>query len=728
MEGDNMRRKLWAVLLLAIVGRNFDRPTFGADTPPKYAAANAISLLPTEGMWAYNKLPDRRLREILHFDLTQAWAEHLRLASARIGGASGAFVSPDGLILTNQHVAAGGLQNASGPGKDYVTDGFLAKTREREIKLPGMEVSVLESIEDVTGQVAASVDPKLSGEAAVKARNAIFAKIEAESQRQTGLHSSVVTLYGGAVYDLYRYKRYTDVRCVFAPEMAIAFLGGDPDNFEYPRYDLDITFLRAYENDKPAQVEHYLRLSAQGVREGDLVFVSGNPGSTDRLLPVSALLEMRDLSLPLRLQEMERAERVVLDYARRGPEQRRQAQRQLFGVENGLKALRPRLAELRSPEMIDQKRRQETALRDALATRPDLQSYGAAWGRAAAAEQRRAELMLPYSFVEQGQAFSTALFGYARTLVRLAEEDPKPDTERLPEFTQANRGPMLHRLLAPVPVYLELEIARLADSLQFFREKMGADSPFVQQVLSGKSPEDRAQELVGGSTLADPAERKRLRDGGGEAIGSCHDPLIVLARLIDPEARRIRRVYESQVGEPMTQALTLINRARFALYGTEIYPDATGTLRLAYGLVRGYEQDAQSISAWTTVGGAFEHAATHEDKPPYQLPPSWRQARGRSNPDTPFDFVSTSDIIGGNSGSPVVDRSGDLVGVIFDSNRQGVASNLRYSDTQARAVSVDSRAIVEALRQVYRADELLKELTSGNGSGNEASPASHHTQ
>lgn len=706
-----MKRNWWLVVLLTVAAVGCaDRSTPGVRQLPKSENPNAIPLRPTEGMWVYNKLPGQRLHDLFHFDLTSAWADHVRLSSVRIGGGSGAFVSGDGLILTNHHVAAGGLQNASGPGKDYVTNGFLARSRDEEIKLPGMEVSVLESIDDVTRQVNAAVDPNLTGEAAVKARNAIFARIEADSQQTTSLQSRVVTLYGGAVYDLYRYKRYTDIRCAFAPEMAIAFLGGDPDNFEYPRYDLDITLLRAYENGKPAHVEHFLRFSRRGVGAGGLVFVSGNPGSTDRLLPVASLVAMRDLSLPLRLEELERSERLLQDYSNRGAEQRRQAQRQVFGVQNGLKALRPRLAALRSAELLEQKRRQESAMRESLSSRPDLRSYDAAWDQIAAAEQRRAELMLPFGFIEQDQAFASALFGYARTLVRLAEEDAKPDDQRLTEYTKANRAPLLHRLLAPVPIYPELETARLADSLQFFSEKLGPDSPLVKQVLAGKSPQERATELIEGSRIANVAERKRLLDGGSGAIASSDDSMVALAKLIDPEARRIRREYESQVSEPTTRALTLINRARFALYGSDLYPDATGTLRLAFGVVKGYEQDAQAIPPWTTIGGAFKHSADHGDTPPYQMPESWQNARGKLDPNTPFDFVCTADIIGGNSGSPVVDRAGELVGVIFDSNRQGVADNLQYTDAQARAVSVDVRAIVEALDKIYAADGLLKEI------------------
>jgi hypothetical protein len=673
-----------------------------------YAKPDAINIKPTEGMWVYNHLPDERLRVNFSFQVVKPWADNLRLSSTRIG-ASGAFVSPDGLILTNHHVAAGGLQNASGPGKDHVTNGFLATSREQEIKLPGLELSVLQSIEDVTERVNDAVNPKLTGEAAVKARNAVFAQIEAEAKEKTGLQSSVVTLYGGAIYDLYRYKRYTDIRCVFAPEMAVAFFGGDPDNFEYPRYDLDITLLRAYEDDKPAQIQHYLRMSLTGVREGDLVFVSGNPGTTDRLLPVAALLSMRDLSLPLALEGLEGQERTLLAYSDRGPEERRQAQRELFGIQNSLKALRPRLAALKTP-LIDRRRQVESAMRGQLSQRPELRHYDNAYNDVITAEQHRTRLLLPFAFIEQGRAFSTSLFGYARALVRSAQEKQKPDEERLPEYTTSNLDPLEHRLLAPVPVYPELETATLTQSLMFFRDKMGEDSPLVKKVLGDKSPGDRAKELVSGTNLGDAAERKKLLDGGLDAINSSQDPMIVLAREIDPDARKIRRDYESQVTEPMTQALTQINRARFALYGSDLYPDATGTLRLAYGLVKGYEQDGEQIPAWTTIGGAFQHEQEHDGKPPFQLPESWHNAKDRLNLNTPFNFVSTADITNGNSGSPVVDRNGFLVGIIFDSNRQGVANNFEYTDVQARAVSVDCRAIIETLRNVYGAETLLDEL------------------
>lgn len=669
-----------------------------------------LHLAATEGMWLPNALPVERLKE---FDFTPsaAWAAHLWLSSVKLG-ASGAFVSADGLVLTNHHVAGGALQNISRAGKDYLADGFLAKTRDEELRLPGTELSVLESIEDVTARVNAAVDPKLSAADAVKARHAVFAEIERESMQKTGLHGSVVTLYGGALYHLYRYKRYTDIRVVFAPEASVAFFGGDPDNFEYPRYDLDIALLRAYENGKPAHVDNYLKISPKGVSEGDLLFVSGNPGRTDRLLPVTTLEIMRDLTIPLSLEGMARQERVMLAYAARGAEQHRQAQEEIFFVQNSLKATRPRLAVLGGGQ-IDRKRQEEDALRGELRKRADLTRFDAAWERTAEAEKRRVRLWVPLQFIEDERAFATPLFRYARELVRLPVEDAKPDSQRLPEYTQANRKPLEHRLLAERPIYPELEIAKLAESLAFFRDRAGADSALVMKVLAGKSPEVRAAELVAGTKLGNGTERKHLYEGGAATIGSSTDSMIQLARLIDDDARKVRLEYEAQVDEPETQAMADINRARFALLGQNIYPDATGTLRLAFGLVKGYEQDGQHIAPWTTMGGAFEHEQKHGSKPPYTLPKSWHRAHDHLALSTPLNFVCTADITGGNSGSPVVNRQGELVGLIFDSNRQGVADNFYYTDVQARAVCVDIRGILESLHSIYGADAVVAEM-SGN--------------
>lgn len=705
-----MKHWLLIALTLALAaGCKTEPSSTSSNVAPSAPQIAAPPIAPTEGMWLYNALPTQRLAK-LGFNVTPQWAEHLRLSSVRIGGGSGAFVSADGLVLTNHHIASGGLQNISRPGKDYLRDGFLARNHNEEIPLPGMELRVLESIEDVTTRVHAAVDPKLSGEEAVKARNAAFAVISRESQEKTGLQSDVVTLYGGAEYHLYRYKRYTDVRIVFAPEKAIAFFGGDPDNFEYPRYDLDIAFLRAYENGKPAVVKNYLKLSSAGVGQNDLVFVSGNPGRTDRLLTVASLLSLRDVTLPLRLESLERQEHVLLDYGNQSAEDQREAQQSLFGVQNSLKASRPRLAALQG-DLIDRKKKEEEQFRHDLRERPDLRPDEQAYERIDAAEAKLRRLYLPFDMLEGADAFRSSLFSYARTIVRMAEEDAKPDGQRLPEYAQARRAPLEHRLFAKEPIYPQLEIARLTDSLKFFQQKLGESSPYVQKVLQGKSPEVCANEWVKGSKLADVAERRRLSQGGMAAIESSDDPMIVLARLIDPDARKIRQEFEAQVEEPLTSAMTQINQARFALFGNSIYPDATGTLRLAYGLVKGYEQDGQQIPAWTTIGGAFVHEQKHGAKFPYELPVSWQHAKDQLRLDTPLNFVSTADITGGNSGSPIVDRKGEFVGVIFDSNHQGVAMNFAYSDEQARAVAVDVRAILESLRKIYDAESLLSELT-----------------
>jgi hypothetical protein len=698
-------------LLIALSGCS--RHAQSTSSSSSIASSDAM-MKPTEGMWLFDALPTERLQRF-DFTPTQGWADHVRLSSVRIDGGSGAFISGDGLILTNHHIAAGGLANISTAQRDLVGKGFLANSLDQEIMLPGYEARVLMSIEDVTDRVNAAVDPKLPAADAVKARHAAFANITRESEQKTGLQSNIVELFGGARYHLYRTKRYTDIRAVFAPEFSIAFFGGDPDNFEYPRYDLDISILRAYENGKPAHIEHYLKLAPKGVGDGDLVFVSGNPGHTDRLLPVSTLLTHRHLTLPLHVQTLERLEKAVQAYEARGPEEHRQGQDDEFGIQNSLKALRPRLAALRG-DIIDQKKQQEDAFRAMLRQRPDLKHYDAAFDRAQAANQREREIYMPISVLEWGYSLDTQLFSYARTLVRLPVERAKPDADRLPEFAQSGRAAMEHRLLADEPLYPELEIAKLTASLQFMADQIGQDSPLAQKILAGKSPADRARELIAGSKLGDVNERKRLMTGGADAVNSSDDAMIVLARSIDAEARKVRQEYEAQVDEPLTQAMTDINRARFALFGNRIYPDATFTLRLAFGLVEGYEQEGQQIAPWTTMGGAFEHEQKHEAKPPYKLPQSWEDAKDKMAATTPLNFVCTADITGGNSGSPVINRAGEWVGVIFDSNRQGVTNDLQFTDRQARAVCVDSRAIVESLRHVYGAEKLTEEITATSAS------------
>jgi hypothetical protein len=666
-----------------------------------------------EGMWVFNNLPAKALKERYGFEPTPEWLEHVRLSAARFNsGGSGSFVSPHGLVMTNHHVGADTLQKVSTPENDYYKNGFHAKSQAEEVKAPDLELNVLVSIEDVTSQVNAEVAPNLDDAAAEVARRKAMAKIEKDSLEKTGLRSDVIKLYQGGQYHLYRYKTYTDVRLVFAPEFDVAFFGGDPDNFEFPRYNLDVCFFRAYENGEPARVEHSLTWSKEGTQEGDLVFVPGNPGRTSRLNTLAHLEYLRDVGFPFLLEFLHDKERFLLDYSSRGPEQARQAKELLLSIQNSRKAREGGYKGLRDAGFMNRKRADEEALKSRIVSDPVRnKAYAAAWDKIADAEKAAAGLLKPYNFLERGQAFDTELFSIARTLVRLAEEDQKPNADRLREYQDAGRKPLELALYSSAPIYPEFEKARLAHSLEFWARHM-PDHPLVQEVLKGRSPEQAAVELIDGSTLADVAVRRKIAEGGTRAIDESRDTMIALARLVDPEARKIRKLREDQVEGVEASQYGLLARAMFEEFGDRVYPDATFTLRLAFGTIKGYQQDGKTIAPYTTIGGAFEHAQAHGNKPPYELPESWIEARRekRLNLDTPFNFVSTADIIGGNSGSPVIDRKGELVGIIFDGNIHSLVLDFGYDDKQARAIAVDVRGIAEALRSVYSARTLLSEL------------------
>ncbi|NLX97086.1 MAG: S46 family peptidase [Rhodopirellula sp.] len=665
-----------------------------------------------EGMWLFSDPPRDLLKTKYDFDPSPEWLEHLQRSSVRFNnGGSGSFVSADGLVMTNHHVGSGALQKLSTAGRDYLATGFLAKTPDEELRCHDLELNVLVSIEDVTDRIEAAVKPDHSPQQAYEARRAAMNTIEQQSLEKTGLRSDVVTLYHGGLYHLYRYQRYTDVRLVFAPEVDIAFFGGDPDNFEYPRYCLDICFFRVYENDKPAKIEHYLRWSPGGVDDGELVFVSGHPGRTNRLKTVAHLKFLRDRILPAQLDEVRRREILLEIYGGRSREAERQAQQELFGYRNRRKALLGALAGLQDPEIMKRKTAEEEAIRRALAGRPELEAkYADAWQKVAGAIDQWAEIEEEYHLLEAAAAFNSQLFHTARHIVRLAEESEKPNAERLREYRQSNLASLRQQLFSAAPIYPELEITRLADSLGMYAEMAGIESPMVRKVLSGKSPQARAEELIGGTRLANPAQRKTLVEGGPAAVRASADPMIDLVRLVDPPARALRKQFDENVEEPLNQAYGKIARARFALGGKDVYPDATFTLRLALGVVRGLEQAGQAVPPWTTIGGAYLHAAEHGDTAPFKLPRSWTEHKDDLALNTPLNFVSTNDIIGGNSGSPVVNRDGELVGIIFDGNRYSLVWGFVYDDEQGRAVAVDSRAITEALNKVYSAINVVEEL------------------
>jgi hypothetical protein len=685
---------------------------------PAFLAAAGITLFSgiaargDEGMWLFNNPPKKILKERYGFDPGQAWYEHLQKSSVRFNsGGSGSFVSSRGLVLTNHHIGADALQKLSTKDKNYLAEGFHAKTQAEEVKCLDLELNVLMSIEDVTARVETAVPASASTADAEKARRAIMNTIEQESTEKTGLRSDVITLFNGGLYHLYRYKKYTDVRLVFAPEESVAFFGGDPDNFEYPRYDLDICLFRVYENDKPAKIEHFLQWAPQGAPDGDLIFVSGNPGKTDRLDTVANLAYIRDASLPFLLDWLMRREVLLIAYSQRSDECMRRCREELFNIQNARKANVGRLAGLQDPAVMAQKQAEEKALRAAFAADPRLRAAtGAAWDEVAAAVKVLRGIHKDFFLLEEGRGFQCHQFMIARFLLRMAEEDGLPNADRLREYRQSNRASLEQMVYSEAPIYDDLETVKLADSLTLLVTLEGAESDLVAKVLDGKSPQDRAAELVRGTRLKDVAVRRELARGGIAAIRASDDPMIKLALLVDGPARKVRRAKEQKVDEPLRQAYAKIAKARFAVAGSEVYPDATFTLRLSFGVVKGYDEFGQPMPPWTTMGGAYKRSEEHHNLEPFNLPPRWIQHKDQIDLDTPFNFVSTADIIGGNSGSPVVNRRGQFVGIIFDGNIESLVWDFIYTDKKGRALAVHSAAIEQALRKLYGAAPLADEL------------------
>ena len=681
-------------------------------------------------MWLFNAPPLKQLKEKYQFEPTPQWLEHLQKASVRFNsGGSGSFVSANGLVITNHHVGADCLQKFGDEQHNYLRDGFYAKTQAEEKKCVDLELNVLMSIEDVTARVNGAVKSGMpglpagasaqAGEQAANARKAVIAAIEKESKNKTGLRSDVVTLYQGGAYHLYRYKRYDDVRLVFAPEQQSAFYGGDPDNFEYPRYDLDICIFRVYENGQPAKIDNFLKFNPNGPSDGELTFVSGHPGKTDRQLTLDELADTRDRYLPYVLRMFNRREVLESAYSARSFENARKAREDLFGTQNNRKRYDGYLAGLLDPQIWSQLKTREQKLRDAIARDPKLKSTIAAYDRIKRAQAEIAKNAPLYNYLEQERpsiigyrqprAFVGDLFKYARLLLRAVDERAKPNGERLPQFRDSARESLELELFSTEPIYDDYEILLLTDSLTDFATQFGEGNSLVQKVLAEKSPHARAAELVSGTKLKDVAVRRELDSKDAAALQAAHDPMLDLARLIDGPAREARKTYDAQE-EIEKQAYAEIARARFAIEGTGSFPDATFTLRLSYGTVRGYEQDGKQIPAFTDFAGLYQRSAEHDNKPPFDLPQRWIDKKANLNLATHFDFVSDADIIGGNSGSPVVNKDNEFVGIIFDGNIQSLVLDCIYTNTQARAVSVDSAAIIEALRKVYDAGALANEL------------------
>jgi len=666
-----------------------------------------------EGMWLYNNPPRKQLKEKYGFEPSDPWLEHLQHSSVRFNsGGSGEFVSEDGLVLSNHHVGADALQKFSDKDHNYVHDGFYARTSAEEKRCLDLELNVLMSTEDVTARVNAAVKPDAAPEQAFLARRAVMAEIEKESLDKTGLRSDVVTLYQGGQYHLYRFKKYTDVRLVFAPEQQIAFYGGDPDNFEYPRYDLDICVFRAYENGQPAKIQHYLSWSKAGAGDNELIFVSGHPGRTSRLLTVAELEYQRDFRIPYSLQRLKSLEVLLAAYSARSEENARRAREEFFSVQNSRKAYDGEIAGILDPEFLAGKGKTEESLKQWVAASGKFPETVDAWDRIAKAQKVIAENARRYNMLEAGYGFNSELFSIARTLLRAGEERPKSNSERLREFGEAGRESLEFQLFSDKPIYDDFERLTLSDSLTFLATQLGESDPLVQKVLAGKSPRERATELVAGTKVKSVSLRKELYEKGTEAVSAAKDPMIEMARTIDSEARELRKIMEAQ-SETKQQAQAQIGKARFAKEGTSEYPDATFTLRLAFGVVKGYEEEGQQIPFETTYAGLYDRAAEHKNKPPFDLPERWEKRKSKLNLKTPLNFVCTADIIGGNSGSPVVNRAGEFVGIIFDGNIQSLVSDFYYTEKQSRALAVHSQGIIEALRKVYDAGALADELAEG---------------
>ncbi len=662
-----------------------------------------------EGMWTFDRPPSEAIQRQYGFTLTKEWLEHLQLASVRFDdGGSGSFVSADGLVLTNHHVALGQLQKLSTPQKNYVADGFYARTREDEIRATDLELNVLISSEDVTARIASAAGRAATAQAALDARKAEIANIEKESTAQTGLRSDIVTLYQGAQYWLYRYKKYTDVRLVFAPEQQMAFFGGDPDNFTYPRHDLDFALFRVYDGGAAVKPQHFLKWNPKGAVEDELVFVSGHPGSTDRTDTLAELEAERDVVYPASLKVIKRRVDVLRQYASRGAEQARQAAGLTFSLENALKAINGEYNGLLDARVMAKKTADERALRDAIGRNAEWQkAYGAAWDEVARAETARRRL---YKTQRYGQIRGSTFASRGLLIVQYVAEVGKPDGQRLDGFHDAQLPSLLFSLLSPAPVYPALDEALLADALQESLEELGPNDPFVKAVLAGRTPNDAAAALIGRTKLADPAVRKQLIDGGEAAVRASTDPLVVLGRALDPVMRATNLAMEREVTSIETAARERIGQARFAVFGTMAYPDATFTLRLSYGVVRGYSMNGTRAPYKTTFAGLFDRSASFDDRPPFKLATRFTDARARIEMTTPLNFVTTNDIIGGNSGSPVVNRAGELVGLIFDGNIESLVGRFVYDEEKNRSVAVHSGAIVHALRTIYDAGPLADEL------------------
>ncbi|NOX59939.1 MAG: S46 family peptidase [Planctomycetes bacterium] len=684
------------LLLMGLIMTTLTAPTVHAD----------------EGMWLPNRLPSDHLKATYGFEPTAQWIDHVRKSCIRFGrGGSASFVSPNGLIMTNHHVGATAIAKLSDSKHDYLHDGFYAQTRDGELSCEGLELFTLAEIRDVSKQIHDAIKPGMSPAEASAARDAVKSQIEQDATKETQLQPEIVTLYGGRQYHLYLYKKYTDIRLVFAPEQGIAFFGGDISNFEYPRYDLDVSFFRAYENGKPAKTEHFLQWSADGVSENDLVFVVGHPYRTQRIFTTSHLKLLRDVEIPMILSAYNQLEVELIQFRSEGAEHHRIGTDPLFGVQNGRKAFGGILAGLFDSHTMAQKEATQKSLQSFVQTdETRVAKWGDPWGEIEAAIKKVEDVFPAYYVSENRRMRMPTQFHVAKHLVRMAEELKKPDAERLSEYRDSKLDSIKRSIISTGPIYPDLEQLILTDALTRMGRVLGGDHAIVKAALGGQRPADRAAAILAGCKLGDQTERQRMLDGGSEAIAGSKDSMILFAKLLDGYARPLREQVEDEWESVEAAAYTRIAEAMYAKDGESVYPDATGTLRFSFGTVKSYTQQGKTIPHTTNIGGAFDLSREFKNAAPFNLPESWLRAEKKLSASTPFNYVSTCDIIGGNSGSPTVNRNGEIVGIIFDGNIQALIWDIQFEQEQARGVHVDSRAIIEALSQVYNAKALVSEL------------------
>jgi V8-like Glu-specific endopeptidase len=681
---------------------------------PALLAAAAASA--DEGMWTFHDFPSATVKQKYGVDINQQWLDRVRTATVRLSGCTASFVSPEGLLLTNHHCVEQCLAEHSSRESSLHEKGFIANTRDREVRCSTQVADVLQTVEDVTDKVTSATrgqDDKTANETRKKTLTTLESQCEAASRkdRRTGpLKCESVNLYNGGQYFLYKYKRYDDVRLAFAPEADIAAFGGDPDNFQFPRWCLDMTLLRAYENGKPARTPNHLRIDFAGPDPGEPVFVSGHPGSTDRLLTVAQLENLRDIDMPTWLLRNAELRGRYIQFGKSSEASARIVRDQLNSLENVIKVRRKLLDALHDDAMLARKRQDESVVQARIAADPQLSGpLGNPWADIEKAQTVERSLSLPFTFLESGAGFNSRLFRYARTLVRGAAERDKGNTDRLREYTEAALPRIEQQLSAPVPVYPEVETLTLTFSLERMREWLGPDHPVVRKLLAKESPDMLAQRLIAGTKLGDPEVRRQLWKGGSEAIASSNDPMIELAKLVDPDARAVRKRFEDEVEAPVEAASEKIARARFAALGTSVYPDATFTLRLNYGTVQGWIENGEPVQPFTVLARAFERE-TGED--PFDIPASWEKQKSALDMQTKFNLSTNNDIVGGNSGSPLIDGKGAIVGLLFDGNIHSISGSYWFDAAKNRAVAVHPAIMREALGKVYGANTLLAELSN----------------